>query len=155
MEKSNFLTFQFLKKSRNSIPKYWQKCPHLVTKIMEPNPLQVAFEFWNSSGSKDFMRLFFRNFKWCIFNRKYYIQCITVSVHYFFHITWIFFREFIWRKSLEIICKYQRSIVVSKKLLYLLHYNLRLYIFYPIFHDGLYCRAVSVTDNLCTKQGFF
>ena len=28
-----------------------------------------------------------------------------------------------------------------------------LYIFYPIFHRGLYCRAVSVTDNLCTKQG--
>ena len=28
-----------------------------------------------------------------------------------------------------------------------------LYIFYPIFHCGLYCRAVSVTDNLCTKQG--
>ena len=27
-----------------------------------------------------------------------------------------------------------------------------LYIFYPIFHCGLYCRAVSVTDNLCTKQ---
>ena len=25
--------------------------------------------------------------------------------------------------------------------------------FYPIFHCGLYCRAVSVTDNLCTKQG--
>ena len=28
-----------------------------------------------------------------------------------------------------------------------------LYIFYPIFHCGLYCRAVSVADNLCTKQG--
>ena len=28
-----------------------------------------------------------------------------------------------------------------------------LYIFYPIFHCGLYCRAVSVTDNLCTKPG--
>ena len=27
-----------------------------------------------------------------------------------------------------------------------------LYIFYPIFHCGLYCRAVSVTDNLCSKQ---
>ena len=27
-----------------------------------------------------------------------------------------------------------------------------LYIFYPIFHCGLYCRVVSVTDNLCTKQ---
>ena len=25
--------------------------------------------------------------------------------------------------------------------------------FYPIFHCSLYCRAVSVTDNLCTKQG--
>ena len=31
--------------------------------------------------------------------------------------------------------------------------TLGLYIFYPIFHCGLYCRAVSVTDNLCTKQG--
>ena len=28
-----------------------------------------------------------------------------------------------------------------------------LYIFYPIFHCGLYCRAVSIADNLCTKQG--
>ena len=28
-----------------------------------------------------------------------------------------------------------------------------LYIFYPIFHFGLYCTAVSVTDNLCAKQG--
>ena len=28
-----------------------------------------------------------------------------------------------------------------------------LYIFYPIFHCGLYCRAVSITDILCTKQG--
>ena len=28
-----------------------------------------------------------------------------------------------------------------------------LYIFYPIFHSGLYCRAVSVTNNLCTEQG--
>ena len=28
-----------------------------------------------------------------------------------------------------------------------------LYIFYPIFHCGLYCRAVSVTVNLCSKQG--
>ena len=28
-----------------------------------------------------------------------------------------------------------------------------LYIFYHIFHCGLYCRAASVTDNLCTKQG--
>ena len=27
-----------------------------------------------------------------------------------------------------------------------------LYIFYPIFHCGLYCRAVSITDNLRTKQ---
>ena len=25
--------------------------------------------------------------------------------------------------------------------------------FYPIFHCGLYCRAVSITDNLCTKKG--
>jgi hypothetical protein len=23
---------------------------------------------------------------------------------------------------------------------------------YPIFHCGLYCRAVSITDNLCTKD---
>ena len=41
----------------------------------------------------------------------------------------------------------------------LFHYRTRaiitrgLYIFYPNFHCGLYCRAVSVTDNLCTKQG--
>ena len=26
------------------------------------------------------------------------------------------------------------------------------YTFYPIFNCGLYCRAVSITDNLCTKQ---
>ena len=28
-----------------------------------------------------------------------------------------------------------------------------LYIVYPNFHCGLYCRAVSATDNLWTKQG--
>ena len=27
-----------------------------------------------------------------------------------------------------------------------------LYSFYPIFHCGSYCRAVSITDNLCIKQ---
>ena len=32
------------------------------------------------------------------------------------------------------------------------HYSQGLYIFYPIFHWGLYCRAVSITDNLYTKQ---
>ena len=31
--------------------------------------------------------------------------------------------------------------------------NRGLYIFYPIFHCGLYCRAVNITDNLCTKKG--
>ena len=30
-----------------------------------------------------------------------------------------------------------------------------LYIFYPTYHCGLYCRAVSVRDNLCSKQDFF
>ena len=30
-----------------------------------------------------------------------------------------------------------------------------LYISYPIFHCGLYCKLVGVTDNLCTKQGEF
>ena len=28
-----------------------------------------------------------------------------------------------------------------------------LYIFYPIVRCGLYCRAVNITDNLCTKKG--
>jgi hypothetical protein len=28
-----------------------------------------------------------------------------------------------------------------------------LYIFDPIFHCGLYCRVVNITDNLCNKQG--
>ena len=28
-----------------------------------------------------------------------------------------------------------------------------LYIFYPIFHCGLYCSAANTTDNLCTKRG--
>ena len=35
---------------------------------------------------------------------------------------------------------------------YARHYNPRLVYFYPIFHCGLYCKAVSITDNLCTKQ---
>ena len=33
--------------------------------------------------------------------------------------------------------------------------NCGLYIFYPIFHCGLYCIAVSVTDNLGCNQGNF
>ena len=36
---------------------------------------------------------------------------------------------------------------------YARHYNPRFVFFYPIFHCGLLCRAVSVTDNLCTKHG--
>ena len=28
-----------------------------------------------------------------------------------------------------------------------------LFIFYPIFHCNFYCRAVNITDKLCTKQG--
>ena len=28
-----------------------------------------------------------------------------------------------------------------------------LYILYPIFYCGLYCRAVSISNNFCTKQG--
>ena len=31
--------------------------------------------------------------------------------------------------------------------------NCGLYIFYPIFHCGLYCRVVNITENLCTKNG--
>ena len=27
-----------------------------------------------------------------------------------------------------------------------------LYIFYAIYHCSLYCRAVSITDNFCTKE---
>ena len=30
-----------------------------------------------------------------------------------------------------------------------------LYIFYPIAHWGLYCRAVNITDNLYTKKDKF
>ena len=39
--------------------------------------------------------------------------------------------------------------------IYHMHANITrgLYIFYPIFHCGLYCRAVNITDNLCTKEG--
>ena len=29
-----------------------------------------------------------------------------------------------------------------------------LYIFYSIFHSGLYSKAVNITDNLYTKQGY-
>ena len=38
---------------------------------------------------------------------------------------------------------------------YARHYNLQFVYLLPhcIVHSGLYCRAVSVTDDLCTKQG--
>ena len=36
---------------------------------------------------------------------------------------------------------------------YARHYKPCLVYFYPIFHCGLYCRAISSTDNLYTKQG--
>ena len=32
------------------------------------------------------------------------------------------------------------------------HYKPRLVYFLPHFHCGLYCRAVTITDNLCIKQ---
>ena len=28
-----------------------------------------------------------------------------------------------------------------------------LYVFYPIFHCGLYLKAANITNNLCTEQG--
>ena len=34
---------------------------------------------------------------------------------------------------------------------YARHYNPRFVFFYPIFHCGLYCREVTVTDSLCNK----
>ena len=38
---------------------------------------------------------------------------------------------------------------------YARHYKRWLvYIFYPIFQCGLSCRAVNITDNLCTKHGY-
>ena len=40
-------------------------------------------------------------------------------------------------------CNYSARAIISRAL----------YIFYTIFHCGLYCRAVGVTDNLCTNQG--
>ena len=54
-----------------------------------------------------------------------------------------------------------KVIICIKIIMFFSHFNYRtcaiirhgLYIFYPIFHCGLYCRAVSITDNLCTKQG--
>ena len=38
---------------------------------------------------------------------------------------------------------------------YARHYNTNngLYIFYPHFHCGLYFRTISISNNLCTKQG--
>ena len=39
------------------------------------------------------------------------------------------------------------------KLPYARPYKPRLVYFYPTFHSGLCCRAVSIADNLCTKQG--
>ena len=35
---------------------------------------------------------------------------------------------------------------------YVRHYKPWLVYFFPIFHCGLYCRAVIITDNLCTKK---
>ena len=45
------------------------------------------------------------------------------------------------------------SFLSKDKLLYARPYNPRLVYFYPTFHSGLCCRAVSIADNLCTKQG--
>ena len=76
-----------------------------------------------------------RNFNW---NTKQFIS----------HVSWILFH-----------CNASKSDKSFKTLREIFTYRTRaiitrgLYIFYPIFHCSLYCRAVSVTDNLCTKQG--
>ena len=54
--------------------------------------------------------------------------------------------QFNWSKigsGLEwMILKYSTCAIITRSL----------YFFYPIFHCRLYCRAVSVTDNICTEQ---
>ena len=40
-------------------------------------------------------------------------------------------------------CKFRTRTIISHSL----------YIYYPIFHCGLYCRVVNIKDNLCNKQG--
>ena len=47
------------------------------------------------------------------------------------------------RQTHDSCLKYRTRAIISRGL----------YIFYPIFQCGLYCRAVNITDNLCTKQG--
>ena len=49
-----------------------------------------------------------------------------------------------WIKILKVI--YWKPILTHYYLPYTRHYK-------PIFHCGLYCRAVSIANNLCTKQG--
>jgi hypothetical protein len=49
-----------------------------------------------------------------------------------------------WIKILKVI--YWKPILTHYYLTYTRHYKL-------IFHCGLYCRAVSIANNLCTKQG--
>ena len=53
------------------------------------------------------------------------------------------------------ICLYPKAKLYIKDYVYRTRAIIRrsLYIFYPSFHCGLYCRAVSTTDNLCTKEG--
>ena len=61
------------------------------------------------------------------------------------------------QKQFRVVCI--KKVLALNLLIYIHIYRTRaiitrgLYIFYPIFHCGLYCRAVSVTDNLCTKPG--
>ena len=42
--------------------------------------------------------------------------------------------------------------ILPNKIPYARHQTPRFVYFLPHFSCGLYCRAVSVTDNLCTKQ---
>ena len=47
---------------------------------------------------------------------------------------------FVWNSRMQYVRYRTRSVITRG-----------LYTFYPIFHCGLYCRAVSITDNLCSK----
>ena len=58
--------------------------------------------------------------------------------------TILFFRQQ-YRRSLLFICRntdYRSRAIITRGL----------DISYPIFHCGLHCRVVSITDNLCTKK---
>ena len=123
---------------RVSLP--WTRC---VLRCLQHHLELESCQFGNCSNSTIFRRAFDES------TRKDFVSKLDRL--------WIRFELSILKKIVNRHVKLKTYAPISRYT-YLSIYRTRaiisrgLYIFYPIFNCGFYCRAVSITENLCNKK---